>query len=257
VLVQALPAPLRGDMILVLDRGGSASLFFDDTTGPVRQAPKLVDVQGGLLTAAAALAWDPRTSAAYIGSTSQPANPRLGRVGVAIDALAGNPERSYLFRAGEQRLLGLDDGLDVRDLLFDGDRLYILTRRPEAVVVVDFALQVPGVDLPIRSLVDVDVGASRLLRAVVGGRPVLFVSCYDGRTVYVIDPARARVLDVIRGFSGPFGMAVDEARSLLYVTDFRNSTLRLVDLAPLAEDRPEPLRITATLGAPRAARDLR
>jgi hypothetical protein len=123
--------------------------------------------------------------------------------------------------------------------------------------VVDFALQVPGVDLPIRSLVDVDVGASRLLRAVVGGRPVLFVSCYDGRTVYVIDPARARVLDVIRGFSGPFGMAVDEARSLLYVTDFRNSTLRLVDLAPLAEDRPEPLRITATLGAPRAARDLR
>jgi hypothetical protein len=52
-------------------------------------------------------------------------------------------------------------------------------------------------------------------------------------------------------------MAVDEARSLLYVTDFRNSTLRLVDLAPLAEDRPEPLRITATLGAPRAARDLR
>jgi hypothetical protein len=257
LVIEPLPAPLRGDMILVLDRGGSASLFFDDTTGPQRLAPKLVDVQGGLPTAAGALAWDSRTATAFVGSTSQNGNPTIARVGVTIDALSGNPERSFLFRAGDLRLLGLDDGLDVRDLSFDGDRLYVLTRRPEALVVVDFGLRVPGVDMPIRSVIDVDAGASRLVRASVGGRTLLFVSCYDGRTVYVVDPIRLRVVDVIRGFSGPFAMAVDEARSLLYVTDFRNSTLRVVDLAGLAEGRAEPLRITATIGTPRTAREIR
>ena len=39
---------------------------------------------------------------------------RLAKLGIALDARA-SAERSYLFRAGEVRLSGLDDGLDVRD----------------------------------------------------------------------------------------------------------------------------------------------
>ena len=51
-------------------------------------------------------------------------------------------------------------------------------------------------------------------------------------------------------------IAVDEVRERAFVTDFRSSVVRIVDLAPLAARTNEPLRIVATLGVPRAPSEL-
>jgi DNA-binding beta-propeller fold protein YncE len=151
------------------------------------------------------------------------------------------------------RLSGFDDGLDVRDLVLDGERLYVLSRRPQAVVSIDLARAGEGGgDLPIGRVIGLDVGASRLVAATVGTRRYLFATCYDGRTLFVIDAETGSVEDVVRGFSGPFEVVVDEVRARALVTDFRSSVVRVVDLSPLVERSSAPLRIVATLGVPRA-----
>jgi len=255
VLLQPRPAPLTGDFLVVLDRSGKASMFFDGTAAMPDVAPTLIDVIDGLPPSAVGLAYDAVAGVSYVSSANSSPTARLARLGVAIDEPA--PVRSYLFRAGEPRITGLDDGLDVRDLAFDGDRLYILSRRPEAVVFVD--LRRAGLssgDLPIERVISVDFGASRLKLATIGGRRFLFVTCYDGRTLFIIDAETGVVEDVVRGFSGPFEVAVDESRNLAFVSDFRSSVVRVVDLQPLAEGSSEPILIVATLGTPRAPSEL-
>ena len=220
------------------------------------EAPKLVDVVDGLPASAVGLTYDEGTGTAWVSSANTSPTARLAKLGVAIDARA-SAERSYLFRAGDVRLSGLDDGLDVRDLVFDGDKLYVLSRRPQAVVIIDLARAAESsVELPIERVVGVDFGASRLVVTTLGGRRYLLVTCYDGRTLFAIDAETGAVEDVVRGFSGPFEIAVDEVRERAFVTDFRSSVVRIVDLAPLAARTNEPLRIVATLGVPRAPSEL-
>ena len=257
VLLQPRPAPLTGDFLVVLDRSGKASMFFDGTAAMPDVAPTLIDVIDGLPASAVGLAYDAVAGVSYVSSANSSPTARLARLGVAIDE--PEPVRSYLFRAGEPRITGLDDGLDVRDLAFDGDRLYILSRRPEAVVFVD--LRRAGLssgDLPIERVISVDFGASRLKLATIGGRRFLFVTCYDGRTLFVIDAQTGVVEDVVRGFSGPFEVAIDEVRNLAFVSDFRSSVVRVVDLEPLAAPGGSslPIRIVATIGTPRAPSEL-
>lgn len=256
VLLRPLPTPWVGDFLVVLDRSGAASLFFDGPAASGNAAPKLIDVIDGLPPGAVGLAYDDVAGITYVSSANTSPAPRLARVGVAMDDLSV-PERTYLFRAGEPRITGLDDGLDVRDLAFDGDRLYLLSRRPQAVVFID--LRRAGLssgDLPIERVISVDYGASRLSLATIGGRRLLFVTCYDGRSLFVIDAETGAVEDVVRGFSGPFEVAIDEVRALAFVTDFRSSVVRVVDLASLRGGTREPLRIVATIGVVRAPSEL-
>ena len=62
---------------------------------------------------------------------------------------------------------------------------------------------------------------------------------------------------VIPNFSGPFDVALDSARKLLYVSDFRSSVIRIVDLSPLTDpSAKEGARVIATLGSPRVIQEL-
>jgi DNA-binding beta-propeller fold protein YncE len=256
LLLRPLPDPAAGDLLVVLDRSGKASLFVDRPGAAANEAPKLIDVVDGLPANAVGLAYDAASETVWVSSANSSPTARLAKLGIALDARA-SAERSYLFRAGEVRLSGLDDGLDVRDLVLDGDKLYVLSRRPQAVVAIDLARAGEGAgDLPISRVIGLDVGASRLLAATVGGRRYLFATCYDGRTLFVIDAETGAVADVVRGFSGPFEVVVDEVRARALVTDFRNSVVRVVDLSPLVDGSSTPLRIVATLGVPRAPSEL-
>ncbi len=256
VLLRPLPAPWDGDFLVVLDRSGKASLFFDGPASAANVAPKLIDVVDGLPANAVGLAYDAVEGITYVSSANTSPTARLARLGVALDDPTV-PERSYLFRAGEPRLTGLDDGLDVRDLAFSGNSLYVLSRRPQAVVTIDLARAgLSSGDLPIDRVTGVDYGASRLALATIGGRQFLFVTCYDGRSLFVIDAQTGAVADVVRGFSGPFEVAVDEVRERAFVTDFRSSVVRVVDLAPLSNGTSDPLSIIATIGIPRAPSEL-
>ncbi|MCS6800055.1 MAG: hypothetical protein NZ898_16315, partial [Myxococcota bacterium] len=169
---------------------------------------------------------------------------------------------SFLYSAGVGRVTGIDDGPDVRDVAVDGNRVFLLVRGPDAVVFADR----PAADVfRVRRLVEVGEGASRLAlgRFEVGGRSrtLLFVSSYGSRDVHVLDADAGLPRAVVRGFSGPFALLVDERRRWLYVADFRASCVRVVDLAPLlaclegGEGACEA-RVVGTLGRPRPVVEL-
>jgi hypothetical protein len=91
---------------------------------------------------------------------------------------------------------------------------------------------------------------SKLMQANLGGRQLLFASCFREGEIHVIDADRRRTVTVIRDVLGPFDMQIDVPRRLLYVTDFSASVIRVVDLSALAKGSGGVPRVVATLGAP-------
>ena len=250
--------PAGDEYLVVAHRGGRASLFLRSASSDVTAAPRLIDVQDGLPLNHAAVTIEPDTQVAWMPSTAlndqDRSDGRLGRVAVALDSRV--PSSSFLFDAGFAQVEGLSSDQDTRDIVFEtrgSDRFaYVLTRTPDAVVIVDLSRSTE--ELLVRAVVPVGVGPSRLTaaRLTIAGQPrlVLFASCFDSREIYVIDPREEAAVTVIRGapagpdvdpdaarLSGPFTMAFVPAGAVpsarLYVSDFRASTIRVIDLGPL------------------------
>ncbi|MBW2464336.1 MAG: hypothetical protein JRH11_21985 [Deltaproteobacteria bacterium] len=276
--VSALGLPDDGDYVVMSHAGGQASLFIDRaapaTGGGRPTAPLLVDViddLGGPIGQISTridesgIAWMPTTDA-----RGDRADNFLSRVGVAADL--NRPELSYLYNAGTARLEGINSGEDTRDIAFateDGTNFaFILSRTPEALILVDMDQSTPT-RLFVRDLVSVGYGPSRLklVRLPVGSagelRLFVFITCFDSRDVFVVDPLSSQTFTISRTLSGPFELEVDAARGYMYVTDFRASVIWVVDLAPLLEcldgtrvgTSCEPFRI-ASIGTPQPVRDL-
>ncbi len=271
--------PADGDYVLMAHRGttsqntGRVSLFLDQAEG-ANDGPTLVHVVSGLPEGLVNVQLDPR-GFAWVPSGSI---ARIGRVGVAIDAETNDLVRSFAYDLGTLAILGVDNGGrgDTRDVAFDPrpevDRVYVLSRRPEAILIADRELAEAG-DLGVVDAVPIGYGPSRLEIAQIdvtpeGGEPrtrtLLFASCFDSRDVWVVDPDLGEVVSVIRGMSGPFELAVDPARDLVYVADFRSSVIRVVDLAPMLEclreggmpDGSCDAEVAVVLGEPRPVGEL-
>jgi len=271
----------EGDYVVMSHRGGQASLFLDraaPSAGGARpNAPLLVDVLSELNIGQIStrigpdgIAWMPTTDA-----RSDRADNFLTRVGIAADL--ARPEQSYLFNAGTARLAGINTGEDTRDIAFatasDGTEFaFILSRRPEALVLVDLDQSTPT-RLFVRDLVSVGFGPSRMevVNLPVGTagetRLFVFVTCFDSRDVFVVDPLSGRTFTIARTLSGPFELEIDPVRRYMYVTDFRASVIWVVTLDPLLNclqgmrldtsvgTTCEPFRI-ASIGTPQPVRDL-
>ena len=261
----------EGSYVVVSHRGGQASLFIDDGTDGSR--PTLVHSVGGLAPELVTVAFEPRSRLFWMTSAGE---PRLSRVGVAIDALTQDLERSFLFNAGDLQISDVDTGAnaqgDVRDVVFDPredvERAYVLSRRPEALFVASLA----GTgDLHIDDVIEVGDGPSRVvIRSFdVGGEPrwLLFVSCFESRDLYVLDADTGQLLGTVGGLSGPFEVLPDPRRQRVYVVDFRSSVVRVVDLramlacmtdAPSGGDtmRECAPRLLGMIGQPRPVMEL-
>jgi hypothetical protein len=253
------------EFVLVAHRGGRAS-FFRSGVGPGAEAPHLENVLTGLPQNLVTLAIQAETQLAWapsVASTEVTAGA-FGRFGIAFDATMG--QDLFLFNAGNVGLDAVADGLDTRDVRFCSTpgctTAYVLSRRPEAVVVVDLDAS-SGAELAVRDVIPIGFGPSRLeLAEGVRGRNLLFASAFDSREVYIIDTDAARVRSVIRGLSGPFDLAFD-GDHLLYVDDFRSSVVRIFDLNPfldclegtVAAAGCEP-PLVGVLGVPRPVGDL-
>jgi len=150
--------------------------------------------------------------------------------------------------------LSLAGGYDIRDVRFDPEdptRLFALMRGVvQSVLFVerDPTLAQEG---QVVAATRVGEGSSKLTQATLGGRKLLFASCFDARAIFVIDETSRELVSVIRGLAGPFDMVVDTARERMYVADFRANVLRVVDLKGLSDSRLPPPRIIATLGKQR------
>ncbi|MFK7986615.1 MAG: YncE family protein [Sandaracinaceae bacterium] len=233
--------PGEGNFILTALRDGRVAMFLDGAG----QTPTLVHIAEGFPENLITLTMQPGEGIGWLTSSGTDA---IGRVGVVLDPVR---TRSFLFDAGSRRLGGVDDGEDIRDMVFHPTlpQAFVLSRRPEAVVSVD--LEGRGLtanDLGLLDLWEVGQGPSRMVLTQVGGRNYVLVSCFDAQRLFVIDVDAGSLVSVVGGFSGPFEFAVDEVSEQLFLTDFSTSVIRVVDLAPLAQNQTPT--VLATLGEP-------
>ncbi len=256
-LSQLLPMSMLSEeqdhtFIVTVHQAGQISLLVDSGTGPVLHsslpgfAPLATSVtlntdEHLLYTASGAFgsASIQRYAVAPPENLAAPLNDETGR---------------WRLHPSTSLFLSLAGGYDIRDVLFEVDdpkRIFALMRGVvQSVLFVDrdpTSTQEGKVTAATR----VGEGASKLIQATLGGRRLLFVSCFDARAIFVIDEKSRQLISVIRGFGGPFDMVIDDGRKRMYVADFRANVLRVVDLKGLTDSRLPPPRIIATLGKPR------
>jgi DNA-binding beta-propeller fold protein YncE len=125
---------------------------------------------------------------------------------------------------------------DTRGLVFGqgGDVGYFMNREPPSLAVVDTSIGADGVP---RNLVtggtDLCREASGLAVADLGDGERVFVSCFTEGELYVIDPRAGVEVEAIATVGrGPFGVAVSAARKKLYVTNFFENSIAVIDLTP-------------------------
>lgn len=253
-------APGSGDYVLVADRAGRVSLFLDRAATAGTVAPMLVHVGTGFANGVAGISFDPRSGLVFLPGSG---TNEIGRAGVALDTGGDMLERSFVFAAGSLRLVGLSDGQDSRAIAFEpsgpgaAHRAFVASRRPEALLVIDLDREGanPG-EAAVSRVIEVGAGPARVTAARFGtpARTFVFVSCFDGRELYVVDADNGELASVVRGLSGPFELAVDPVRGRLYVGDFRSSVVRVIDVSELPMNGPAHL--LATLGKPRTGETL-
>jgi hypothetical protein len=153
--------------------------------------------------------------------------------------------------------------IDPRNVSPFRGRVYAVATSPQALLVGHVGT---ASDLEIDQIIDLGEQPTRATMIEVGGRVLVVVSCYGSHDLYFVDADLLRVVAVIRGFSGADEIAFDGKRERLYVSDYRVSVLRFVDLAHLFDcvlDRvpPSPTRscsprLIGMLGIPNAVQQL-
>ena len=255
----------EGNYIVMAHRGGRMSLLWETAEGA---RPQVVDVLDGFPVAMSDVAMDPVTQLLWEATIFDPVIPRVGV------ALGETQEDSFLFRSSDAVVAGTvdtaTDGADTREIRFDPRpdvrRAYVLSRQPRAVLVVDVDQSVGS--LAVRDQIPVGFGPSRIaVTEFEDGRVLAFVTCFDSRDLYVIDVDAGLQVGIVRNLGGPYELAVDVPRRLVYVGDFRSSVLRVLDLEPMfdclddtdftasgdGECSPVPLGF---VGRPRAVQEL-
>ena len=152
---------------------------------------------------------------------------------------------------------------DSRGLTFsdDGNRMYLVTRTPPVLQLYDTSLA-PGNAFPTNQL----LGGSDICRdssnvAVLNfdklgvslGEAInerAYVTCFDDNVIYVIDPnGTTNVDDIIPVGRGPFAVAVSPKNQLVFVTDFLEDTIAVIDVSPTS---PRRNRVVIRIGTPKA-----
>ena len=142
--------------------------------------------------------------------------------------------------------------VDSRGLEFSpgGNRMYLINRRPPSLQVWDTSLGQDGAPRnEISGSVDICREAADLTVADTGDGERVYVSCFRDGEIYVIDPeGTPRVESVIAVGRGPNSVVASPTRQELYVTNYLEDTIAVIDLA---EGSPTRFRVVLRLGEPR------
>ena len=143
-----------------------------------------------------------------------------------------------------------------------GDRGYVLHKEyadrlhaeynPPSVVAIDRTPDSRGdpKNRPV-ALVEVCTGPTQLAWHDAGRGPRLFVNCFEGGQIYVVDPTLMVVDAIIEVGAGPADLQFSpNDPTVAYVTAFANNNLALLDLRPGV---PTEYRVTQRIGFPRAS----
>jgi DNA-binding beta-propeller fold protein YncE len=142
---------------------------------------------------------------------------------------------------------------DTRGMKFsaDGNQLYIVNRNPPSLQIFDTS---PGPDgFPLNKGVaatDLCRQASTLSVMDAGAGDRAYVTCFNDGEIYVVDPRGAsNVEDIIQVGRGPYAVTGAPTRKKVYVTNFLEDTVAVVDVSPTS---PTHNRVVLRIGVPRA-----
>ncbi len=130
------------------------------------------------------------------------------------------------------RILPSDDS---RGIVFgaDGDRAYIINRDPSMLQIIDTSLAADGKPKnELDGAIEICRGAAVLTLADVGEGEHLFVSCFSLGQVWVMDPVALQVIAIIDVGRGPHSLVASPTRKRLYVANFLEDTIAVLDLTP-------------------------
>ncbi|HEU0037347.1 MAG TPA: hypothetical protein VFQ53_42345 [Kofleriaceae bacterium] len=155
-----------------------------------------------------------------------------------LDAAGGN--------SGESR--------DTRGMAFSptGDRLYLVNRRPPTLQIYDTSTGATGHPLNIpTAVVDMCRQASTVAVADAGDGERAYVTCFQDGQIYIVDPrGSAQTEDILLVGRGPYSVvAAPNFRKKLYVTNFLEDTISVIDIDPNSSRRH---RVVLRIGKPRA-----
>ncbi len=142
---------------------------------------------------------------------------------------------------------------DTRGMAFSpsGDRLYLINRRPASLQIYDTSLGPTGFpqDLLVGGT-SICRNASTLSVMDAGDGERAFVTCFDDGQLYVIDPrGLSSVEDIIDVGRGPYSVVAAPTRKKVYVTNFLEDTVAVIDVAPTSPQRD---RVVLRIGTPRS-----
>lgn len=130
---------------------------------------------------------------------------------------------------------------DTRGMTFspDGNRLYLINRSPPTLQVYDTSLKDTGYPA------DVGIGASDICRQAsmldtidTGDGDRVYITCFSDGQVYVMDPrGQTNVDDIIAVGRGPYAIKASASRKKVYVTNFLEDTIAVIDVAPDSKTR--------------------
>jgi DNA-binding beta-propeller fold protein YncE len=130
----------------------------------------------------------------------------------------------------------------------DGNRAYIVGRRPPALITVDTSIDELGRPRnDVIQVTEICPQAGYVEVADVGKGERAYITCFRDGQVWVVDPESAALEAVVTVGGGPHNLAVSPTRSLLYVTNFLDNTIAVIDLTPGA---PTENRVVVRLGEP-------
>lgn len=231
--------PLRGHVFVTHLTTGQVTL--GSAPSEVGSTPLLEDINSvlwglnrldgslGAVGIAPRLPNDPR-GLVYVTSRSE--------ARVAMVHAAGERPAEALVRTGSFLYSGLvDSGLpgDARNLVFsaDGNRAYFVQRSPASLQVFDTSLDSAG--QPVNRFigaVEVCNQPSNLAVVDFGEGPRAVVPCFSTGQVWIIDPIQLSVVAVEDTGRGPNGVAASAKRKKIYVGNYAEDTLMIIDATP-------------------------
>ena len=127
---------------------------------------------------------------------------------------------------------------DTRGMTFSptGNFMYLVNRRPPSLQIFDTGLDATGV--PKNRLVgaaDICRQASTVTVADSGDGERAYVTCFQDGQLYIVDPSGlVQAEDIVLVGRGPYSVAAAPTRKKLYVTNFLEDTIAVIDVDPIS-----------------------
>jgi DNA-binding beta-propeller fold protein YncE len=151
-------------------------------------------------------------------------------------------------------LVGANAGAsgDTRGMKFsaDGTRLYLVNRKPPSLQIYDTS---PGPTGAPKNegitATDLCRDASTLAVMDAGAGDRAYVTCFDDGEIYIVDPRGASsVEDIVQVGRGPYAVVAAPTRKKIYVTNFLEDTVAVVDVDPTSATHN---RVVLRIGVPK------